>query len=63
MKSLWPGASMMVYLLVLVTNLKIEQSIVIPLSRSAFSLSITHANLKDDLPMSVDSFSYFSINL
>jgi hypothetical protein len=36
-------------------------SIVMPRSRSALSLSSTHAYLKDALPISAASFSNFSI--
>jgi len=63
MKSLCPGASMMVKLNFSVSNFQREISMVIPLSLSALSLSKTQAYLKEPLPDSADSFSNFSMVL
>lgn len=51
MKSRCPGASMMVMLYFWVLNFSSEMSMVIPRSRSAFSLSSTQANLKELFPI------------
>ncbi|KAL7355766.1 ankyrin repeat protein [Histoplasma ohiense] len=61
MKSRWPGASMTVTLYFGVSNFQRAISMVIPRSRSDFSLSRTHAYLKDFLPNSSASFSNFSM--
>lgn len=63
MKSLCPGASIMVKQYFSVWNFHKEISMVIPLSLSAFNLSNTQAYLKEDLPNSADSFSNFSMVL
>ena len=42
------------------SNFQRAMSMVIPRSRSALSLSSTHAYLNEDLPISADSFSNFS---
>merc|ERR1712045_292979 len=57
MKSLWPGASMMVTKYLSVMNFHRAISMVIPRSRSAFNLSSTQAYLKEPLPISWASFS------
>ncbi|VCW76784.1 unnamed protein product [Gulo gulo] len=62
-KSLCPGASMMVTKYLLVSNFHREISMVIPHSRSAFSLSKTQAYLKELFPISAASFSNFLIVL
>merc|ERR1719370_2131734 len=46
-----------------VSNFQRAMSMVLPLSRSAFSLSNTQAYLKDPFPDSWDSFSNFSMVL
>lgn len=51
MKSRCPGASMMVMVYFWVLNFSSEMSMVIPRSRSAFSLSSTQANLKELFPI------------
>merc|ERR1719445_1212001 len=63
MKSRCPGASMMVTWYLGVSNFQRAMSMVIPLSRSAFSLSNTQAYLKEPFPDSWDSFSNFSMVL
>ena len=60
MKSLCPGASIIVIKYFGVSNFHRVMSIVIPLSLSAFSLSRIQAYLKEDFPMSLASFSYLS---
>jgi hypothetical protein len=62
-KSLCPGASIIVNEYFDDSNFQRAISIVIPLSLSAFSLSKTQAYLKDDLPIWAASFSNFSIVL
>jgi len=52
MKSLWPGASMMVKENLGDSNFQREISMVIPLSLSAFKLSKTQAYLNEALPAS-----------
>jgi hypothetical protein len=61
MKSRCPGASIIVYSNFGVSNFHKAISIVIPRSRSYLSLSKTHANLNDPLPIYSASFSNFSI--
>mmetsp|Transcript_5101 Transcript_5101/g.15266 ORF Transcript_5101/g.15266 Transcript_5101/m.15266 type:complete len:240 (-) Transcript_5101:179-898(-) len=61
MKSRCPGASMIVKKYLSVSNFHSAMSIVIPRSRSALSLSSTHAYLNEPLPISAASFSNFSI--
>ncbi len=56
-KSRWPGASMTVKKCLGVSSLKKARSMVRPLSRSSFSLSRTHANLKASLPIFLASSS------
>ena len=51
MKSLCPGASIMVMLYFRVSNFHKAISMVIPLSLSAFSLSSTQAYLKEPFPI------------
>lgn len=51
MKSRWPGASIIVIVYFCVLNFSSEMSMVIPRSRSAFSLSNTQANLKELFPI------------
>ena len=63
MKSLWPGASMMVKWYLGDSNCQREISMVIPLSLSLLSLSMTQAYLKEAFPCSAASFSYFSMVL
>merc|ERR1712110_1301988 len=60
---MWPGASMMVKILLADSNFQRAISMVIPRSRSALSLSRTQAYLKELLPDSADSFSNFSMVL
>jgi hypothetical protein len=57
MKSLCPGASMIVYSYLLVSNFHREQSIVIPLSLSYLSLSRIKAYLKEPLFIEADIFA------
>ena len=60
MKSLWPGASMIEQKYFAVSNLLTVMLIVIPLSRSALSVSKIQAYLNEPFPKSSASFSYFS---
>jgi len=62
-KSLCPGASMMVNENLFVSNLHKAISIVIPLSLSDFNLSITQAYLNEVFPIDAASFSNLSIVL